>query len=164
MTTCIQCKTPDPTPRTEDHRYVEGGLPNVILLDMTFRRCAKCGHDAIIIPRLEGLHRAIALAVIRKHGRLTGAEVRYLRKTLDLTTADFARLIGVGPAKVSDWEIGPPSIDPGYDRLLRLMVSYMESIGGFDVHEVFPAVEQERPDEELKFAPRPSGWLQVIPD
>src|SRR5687767_12141989 len=81
--------------RRESHRYTESGLPNVTLADVEVRHCAKCGEHLVSIPRIEELHRVLALELIRQKSRLTGDEVRFLRKYLGWSAIDFARHIGV---------------------------------------------------------------------
>jgi DNA-binding transcriptional regulator YiaG len=73
---------------------------------------------------VEKLHRAIGLVVVRKPARLTGAEVRFLRKLLGYSGADFARHIGVDPTVVSKWENDQQPIGEQSDRLLRMMVAH----------------------------------------
>jgi len=85
-------------------------------------RCPKCGAVEIVIPRIEELHRALALAILRKRGRLAAPEVRFLRKYLGWSGADFAKHMGVDAATVSRWENEEQPMGPVADRLLRLMV------------------------------------------
>ncbi len=76
----------------------------------------------MVIPKIEQLHRAIALAVVSKRPRLTAHEVRFLRKYLGWSGADFAKHMGVTPESVSRWENEREQMSPVADRLLRLMV------------------------------------------
>jgi len=61
------------------------GLKNVVLQGIEIVKCPKCKNEDPIIPNMNGLMRALALAVIEKPYRLTGEEVRFLRKYLRLT-------------------------------------------------------------------------------
>ena len=61
----------------------------------------KCGEHEVAIPRIEDLHRTIAQAVIAKRERLTPAEIRFLRKFLGWSGADFAAHVGTTPETVS---------------------------------------------------------------
>jgi putative zinc finger/helix-turn-helix YgiT family protein len=103
-------------------RYVASGLPNVWLDGIEVRRCSVCKEQVEVIPSVEKLHRAIGLVVVKKPARLTGAEVRFLRKLLGYSGADFARHIGVDPTVVSKWENDQQPIGEQSDRLLRMMV------------------------------------------
>ena len=117
---CPECGTPMKVTR-EDHPYVESGLPNVRLLGVEFRICPKCGEREMAIPRLEQLLRTIALAVAEKSARLTGAEIRFLRKHFGWSGEDFARTMGVTPFTVSRWENEKEPMGATAERLLRLM-------------------------------------------
>jgi hypothetical protein len=57
----------------------EVGLKNVVLQGIEIVKCPKCKNEDPIIPNMNGLMRALALAVIEKPYRLTGEEVRFLR-------------------------------------------------------------------------------------
>lgn len=105
------------------------GLP-VVLANVEVRRCARCGEYEVVIPRLEELLGVLAGAVIRKPTRLTGDEVRFLRKYLGWSGADFARHMGTQPETVSRWEHGAV-IGPQADRLLRLMVATVRPVAEY---------------------------------
>jgi len=111
------------TARRENYRYQECGLPYVTLKGIGVSRCSNCGNYEISIPRIEELHRLIAKALIEKTTRFTGAEIRFLRKSLGLSATDFALRMGVTVETVSRWEHGAAPIGPQADRLLRLLVA-----------------------------------------
>jgi len=60
------------------YRYTESGLTNVWLANGYTVRKTKYG-DGVSIHDMDGLHRALARALSNKP-RLTGTEVRFLRK------------------------------------------------------------------------------------
>ena len=70
------------TTRRENMSYDTSGLPGVTLAGVEVSRCAHCGEHEVAIPRIAGLHRVMAHAVIRKSSRPTPAETRFLRRTL----------------------------------------------------------------------------------
>lgn len=74
---CIECGTAMKT-RKENYCYDECGLKHITLVGVDVSRCPKCGNYEISIPRIEGLHRLIARALIDEGTRFTGAEVRFL--------------------------------------------------------------------------------------
>src|SRR5690606_8452585 len=98
--------------------YEECGLPNVTLVGVPARKCRECGCVRVRIPGIEGLHRTLALTVLRKQSRLTGAEVRFLRKYIGLSGADFARRVGAEPETISRWENDKQGMGPQTERLL----------------------------------------------
>lgn len=107
----------------ENYSYRECGLRNVVLMGIEVRRCPECGNYEVSIPRVEELHRLIAKTLIEKTTRFTGAEIRFLRKSLGLSAADFARRMGVTVETVSRWENNAVPIGTQADRLLRLLVA-----------------------------------------
>ena len=119
---CLQCGTPMKT-RKEDHRYDECGLKYITLVGVEMARCPRCGNYEISIPNLEALHRLLARVLIEKSTRFTGDEVRFLRKSVGWSGADFAKHMGVAVETVSRWENDAAPIGPQADRLLRFLVA-----------------------------------------
>jgi len=54
--------------------------------------------------RLNELQKCVLLMLCRKNAPLTGAEVRFIRKYLEMTKGDFAKVGGVTHAAVAKWE------------------------------------------------------------
>ena len=121
---CRACEKGELVSSRERVHYLASGLPNVWLDGIEVRRCPACKEHVEVIPSIERLHRAIGLVVVKKPARLTGAEVRFLRKLLGYSGADFARHIGVDPTVVSKWEHDQQPIGEQSDRLLRMMVAH----------------------------------------
>jgi putative zinc finger/helix-turn-helix YgiT family protein len=132
MTTCEVCGAEMKT-RRENYRYDASGLPYVTLKDVEVRRCPGCGETEVAIQAIEALHRAIAGAVIRKRTRLAPAEIRFLRKYLGWSGADFARHMGTSAETVSRWEHGSKPMGSAADRLLRLMVARQAPVSDYTV-------------------------------
>lgn len=148
---CAQCGASDLEDVKVDHPYEECGLPNVTLIGVPARKCQKCGALRMRIPAIEGLHRALALAVLRKRSRLTGAEVRFLRKYIGLSGVDFARRIGTEAETVSRWENDKQAMGAQTERLLRLLVVTMGQV------QEYPIEEFDQLDPEL----RESGTIRI---
>src|SRR6185312_4534457 len=100
---CHACKSESLVVSTDARLYPESGLPNVTVEGIRRVRCSACGESWEDIPRLAELHQVIADAVIHKRSRLSGAEVKYLRKYIGWSSSDFAKRIGADPATVSKW-------------------------------------------------------------
>jgi putative zinc finger/helix-turn-helix YgiT family protein len=109
--------------KRENYRYEAVGLPGITLQGVEVSRCVECGEYEVAIPRIEDLHRAIAGAVISKNDRLTPAEIRFLRKHLGWTGAEFAAHFGAARETVSRWENGSSPMGPTAERLLRMIVA-----------------------------------------
>lgn len=140
---CTVCGTAMKTKR-ENYRYDAVGLPGITLRDVEVSRCPKCGEYEVAIPRIEDLHRAIAQAVIGKRERLTPAEIRFLRKFLGWSGADFAAHVGATPETVSRWETGGTPMGVTADRLLRLMVASRQPVADYSL-DMLTVVAREQP-------------------
>lgn len=101
------------------YRFSECGLRDVELHGIEIVRCAKCGNEDVIIPRMNDLMRVLALAVVSRPYRLQGEDIRFLRKYLNMTQAEFAELIHVHKTNLSKWENNEDKAGDQSDRLIR---------------------------------------------
>jgi DNA-binding transcriptional regulator YiaG len=101
------------------YQFAECGLRHVTLEGVETIRCAKCGNDEVIIPHMNDLMRTLSLAVVGQPFRLQGEDVRFLRKYLNMTQAEFAGLLHVHKTNLSKWENNQDKIGDQSDRLIR---------------------------------------------
>lgn len=132
---CPVCGSRTSTNR-ESFNYKASGLPNVTLVGVEIRRCRECGEYEVAIPAIEGLHKAIARALVEKPGRLDENEIRFLRKHLGFSGADLARVIDAAPETVSRWERGAQPMSPIAERLLRMLVVNREPIADYSLERL----------------------------
>lgn len=85
------------------YHYTECGLDNVWLENGYTSKDTPYG-PATAVTDVDGLHRAIALILIEKAGKLTGKELRFMRTQLGLSQGGMAKLIGVTEQSFSLWE------------------------------------------------------------
>jgi len=130
--------------RRENVKYDASGLPSVTLVGVEVSRCPECADEEVTIPNIEGLHRALALAIVSKRPRLAPEEIRFLRKYLGLSSGDFAQHIGVSPETVSRWELGRSAMGTTADRLLRMLVVTRQPVSHYPL-EMLKDVAQEDP-------------------
>lgn len=123
---CTNCGEPV-TPARRNYRYAESGLSNVILQGIQVADCPKCGTSDVIIPRIAKIHRAIAHALANSPARLTGEQLRFLRKHLGLSGEQLGGYLHTDKTKISKWENGEDRIGPPTDRLVRLLVAALDS-------------------------------------
>ena len=123
---CTNCQEPV-TPERRNYRYAESGLSNVILQGVEVADCPKCGTSDVIIPRMAKIHRAIAQALANSPARLTGEQLRFLRKHLGLSGEQFGRYLHTDRTKISKWERGEDQIGQATDRLVRLLAAALDS-------------------------------------
>lgn len=105
---------------TRGYHYLESGLSNVWLTNGYRVHETKHGRG-VAVTDVDGLHRSLVGALLGK-ARLTGAEIRFLRKELGLSQRALGELIGVGEQAVALWE-RKGRMPAAADRLLRLIVA-----------------------------------------
>lgn len=160
MNRCDECGHAMRVEPNAIRRYDFGGLPHVTLRGLRVSRCPKCGAEEIAIPRIEQLHRVLATHFLNQTRPLAPAEVRFLRKYIGLSTADFARCAGVTRETVTRWETGAVVIGAVADRLVRLLVATSTPVEDYEAKDALCGIEQSR-----RTAKRPAPFaLTASPD
>ena len=134
------------TPELRDYRYTESGLSNVVLQGIEVADCPKCGNSDAIVPRMAKIHRAIAQALAESPARLTGEQLRFLRKHLGLSGDQLGSYLHTDKTKISKWERGEDRIGPATDRLGRLLAAALDSelrTGVSAIAEHIPLISDE---------------------
>ncbi|MDX2142232.1 MAG: helix-turn-helix domain-containing protein [Rhodospirillaceae bacterium] len=108
------------------YHYRMSGLEGIYLAD-GFDIVDTHRGQGVVFHDVEGLHRAIGRHLMKSRKRLSGPELRFLRKDLDQTQAALARLLGVTSQQVARWEKGQSAMPAAADAMLRLI--YAETIG-----------------------------------
>jgi DNA-binding transcriptional regulator YiaG len=101
------------------YHYRESGLANVYLVN-GYREIETPYGRGVSIEDVEGLHMAISHALVDEKPSLTGPEVRFIRKFLELTQAQLAELLGVEDQSVRRWE-KLPHVPKQADHGIRLV-------------------------------------------
>jgi putative zinc finger/helix-turn-helix YgiT family protein len=147
---CVECGSGVERVR-KDYHFVESGLDNVILREIEVDVCPECG-DSPRIQRIEDVLLTIAAGLIAKPYELTGKEVRFLRKTLEVSVEDFARKLGVDRSHLSRLENGALAISRQTDRLVRALVllhrpELLAKLAALDMREVvLQGLEEIKPE------------------
>jgi len=142
--------------RIGNYRFVESGLKNVLLLGIELIRCPRCKNVDPVIPFVNRLMQVLAAAVAGKPCKLTGDEVRYLRKYLKMTGEDFAAVLGTDKTTVSKWENNEQELGERADRLIRAVALILGE--GLEEHRQeivrsFPQIEEVIRDIEYNLDP-----------
>lgn len=102
------------------YHFTDGGLRNIWLLNGYTMQDTPYG-KAVSFQDGDGLIRAICLALTRKAGRLTGAELRYIRASgFLMSQPSMAKLLGVDGQTVARWEKSG-KVPKWADKLVRLL-------------------------------------------
>ena len=114
---CPKCKQTIHS-KIGNHWYKESGLDNVYLKNITVYKCP-CGVSIPSIFRSARLDELIAETLLEKPALLDGKEIRFLRKSLYMSSKDFSQRLGIGKTTLSKWENGTQRHREGYDRFIR---------------------------------------------
>ena len=158
---CLRCNGPLRT-RRENYRYDGAGLPGVTLVDVAVSRCQACGDDNVELKHPQALHHAIAARVIRKPGRLSREEVRFLRAILELSGVDLARVMGASPVSISRWENGRAPIGVQADKLLRMLVAALPGQDVYSIEDLQGAASSKASSPlRIRLRLQDKGWTPV---
>ncbi len=153
----------------EPYAYTVCGLDNIFLLN-GYQVSHHDGEESVSVIDVDGLHRAIGRHLVLHRKGLSPKEVRFLRKTMDLTQAELAAKLGNDAQSVARWEKGTCEMPGTAEKLLRatflaenivddsdlailrrLLVSVMDELDSVD--EIKPPQAQFRLDERWAEAP-----------
>ena len=119
---CTECGKPQQIKFTTTD-YPESGLDNVQLINVPIWECSN-GHQELQVPAVEQLHSLLTKAVIRKPARLTGREIRFLRKELGMSAKAFAGHLGMSAVHLSRIETETRPVLPVMNSHVRLAVAW----------------------------------------
>lgn len=117
--------------------------------------------EAIRIEDVEGLHRAIALDIIRQPFPMSGHQFRFLRKEQELTQAECAAILRVDVQTVANWEKrGRNEVSGPADFAMRMF--YSGFAGVKSDHLSFKVGSQ--PVEARNIERDNSDWIASLPE
>lgn len=161
MRRCPECGSTDITTSTETRPYSQGSLPQVVIADVTVRKCSACGREALAIPNIAGLHRTIARGLVWRHTRLRGPELRFLRKYLGLSSATYANVVGVSDETVLAWEAGTRRPPFRTELMLRAMILTQAPVESYDDDHLSIPPPSGSGSTRLRVRPSDGGWRSM---
>lgn len=111
----------------EMYQYLDSGLRDVWLKN-GYRKVETPHGSGVSIVDVLGLHRTIARELVKKPGRLSGGEFRFIRKELEMSQSRLAAVLGADAQAVARWETGKTKVPKMADRFLRAV--YREADAG----------------------------------
>jgi DNA-binding transcriptional regulator YiaG len=125
MINCQECCRGKARAETQDvYKDDLLGIPVIILHAAVQEKCVACGAVlATVIPDLDGLIAAVAVTRAMEPAKLTGVEIRFLRKAIGLTGKALAEALEVKPETLSRWENGKDVMGPTSEKLLRMVTA-----------------------------------------
>jgi putative transcriptional regulator len=142
----------------EPLHYKDCGLDDIYLVSGYEVEKTPYG-DGISIKNLDQLHKAIGSFLARQKKALSGKELRFLRKQMDLSQSDLGKMLGLTSQQVARWEKGQCEVSGSADILIRgLFIQYAG--GDLDLKELARALdEMDSPvKEKAIFENKDGGW------
>lgn len=116
-----------------DYHHTESGLDNIVLEKAPVYACPDHGVQAVALRDVQGIHGAIAAALLKLKRPLRGMEIRFLRKHRGWSQAELARRLSVTEVTVSRWETEAPAIGSANEQRLRLLFADPEAFAALQV-------------------------------
>jgi DNA-binding transcriptional regulator YiaG len=138
------------------YHYQECGLDNVYLAN-GYREVETPYGPAVSIEDVYGLHKAIARGLVNTKPTLSGTEVRFIRKFLELTQVQLAELLGVEDQSVRRWE-GLEELPKQADRSVRLVFRDMLHDPDLSLGELIRRIAEARAPDRYEYRHRAKGW------
>lgn len=133
---CMACGGPTEE-REETVKHEFAGIP-VTLVGVPVIHCLECGEREVGIPAIESLQALLAKQIAEKPARLTPTEIRFLRKSLGLSSVDLAKKMSVDRSTVSRWEAKEGAQDMGEqsEKLLRVLALTEKPVEAYPLEEM----------------------------
>lgn len=170
--TCPTCGRALRAPVTEDHSLLS--LPEATMRDLTVYPCSGCGDSVVTIPDPDGMNRAVVRQIAKRPGRMTGGEIRFIRKAMGYDVHTFATALGVTTAQIKLYESDRARVGPTVDRLIRVLAVVFSSPKGEDTDpiqddiveiatSIGAAVDAEARDMRyyVRYRMSANGWVQA---
>jgi len=138
--------------------YTDCGLDNVYLISGYEIENTPYG-EGLSIKNLDQLHLAIGCNLSSQKKVLSGKELRFLRKQMNLTQSDLGQFLGLSSQQVARWEKGESEISGPADLLVRAL--FIQTAGGdLDLQKLAKSLgETDAPMSEKSFYEKTiQGW------
>lgn len=141
------------------YKYTGSGLDGIFLKN-GYTIVETSYGQGVRIEDVDGLHRAIAVDIIRQKTPMTGSQFRFLRKEQDLVQEEAAAIFRVDVQTIANWEKrGPEEIHGPADVAMRAFYAAY-------IHANFGPIEFEKnaqPHEGIAFEMDGSEWKESEP-
>lgn len=134
----------------------EPGIKLHLIYSVEKVECRDCLEFSFDIPNMEGLFAAAAIARAKNPIKLNGAEIKFIRKAMDISAKKLAQYLEVTVEHLSRWENDKAPITASYEKMLRLLVGTL-------LRNKAPAISftaQEIADMKIRSV-RPLGVLEI---
>lgn len=149
MANCTSCNRASVATKIVPSYEAAGlGAPFKVVLEHAVKvdACTKCGATlGTYIPDMEGLFHAVVFSRALEPRKLTGVEMRFMRKAMGWKAKELAKHLGVTAEHLSRCEGGTKVMAPATEKLFRLYALLQtpdkEALNELDLSEVFNMIE-----------------------
>lgn len=177
MTKCFECDETCEIKKLRAFNYTGVNLDNIVLLNVEVETCAACHTETPLLRNLKKLHNAIGVAIALQRVHLSGADIRYLRRSAGFKISDWAKRVGVAEAHYARLESGDRSITAQVDLLARInflnalkqqdpanvqLARHLEMVLNLKMErrrDFVIAIDAEKPETEAKYLPHDSPFF-----
>jgi DNA-binding transcriptional regulator YiaG len=120
MTRCTECRN-GLLERSIKPEHIEdlGGITVKLMNAVVVYKCVQCGAQETEIPDIQGLVCTVALKRALAPARLSGRELRFMRRALDMTQKEFSEAMEIAVETVSRWENDVQGVGGMAEKLVR---------------------------------------------
>jgi DNA-binding transcriptional regulator YiaG len=174
---CFECDKAVIIKEYRAFKYNNVGLNNLCLLNVDVEVCSTCDTETPLLQNVVKLHNAIGIAVAIQRVQLSGADIRYLRRSSGFSVGDWAKRLNVAEGTYSKWENNHRLITTQADKLARInflnaikqkdtknihIARHLETVLGMTPEprrEFIIAVDAKNPDAEPRYLPHDTPLL-----
>lgn len=113
----------------DQYHYTECGLDNIWLANGFEIKDTPYG-EGVVLQNIDSLHQTIGLSIAENSGSMSGKELKFLRREMDLTQARLASLINADEQSVGRWERGEHEISGPASRMVSML--YLDFVHNID--------------------------------
>ena len=136
---CIECGRDAVLVKKPKMPYEGINIENVFLRNVEIELCRPCGKESLVVRNIKKVHSMIALGIALQPAKLSGSEVRFLRKAMRLNVAEWASRIAIAPETLSRWENGR-SPTQQVEKLARIDFLTSDLMTILDLHDALVEV------------------------
>lgn len=174
MTKCFECDETCEIKKYRAFTYTGVNLNNVVLLNLEVEVCKGCDTKTPLLRNVKKLHNAIGVAIALQKVHLSGADIRFLRRSAGFSIGEWAKRLEIAEGTYTKWENGYRPVTPQADKLARIsfinalkqkdpenvrLAKHLDAVLTLHIErrkEFVVAIDAENPEAPAKYLPHDS--------